>query len=90
MNKLLSPRNIIRKPLYLLNFISLLISHKLKLLHVSVLPSTIDIEPNNWCNFRCDHCQVTHWSKPKNELTTEQSGSYYCRFPPKCDLKRSV
>ena len=81
MNKLLSKRNITKKPLHSLNYIVLLISHKLRLLHVPVLPSTIDIEPNNWCNFRCDHCQVTHWSKPKNELSTQQFEKIIKQFP---------
>lgn len=27
------------------------------------LPVRIDIEPNNNCNFKCNHCQVTHWNK---------------------------
>ena len=31
-------------------------------------PIVVDIEPTNYCNFRCDHCQVTHWQKPRLNL----------------------
>jgi radical SAM protein with 4Fe4S-binding SPASM domain len=30
---------------------------------VSALPLVLDIEPNNTCNFKCSHCQVTYWDK---------------------------
>jgi radical SAM protein with 4Fe4S-binding SPASM domain len=30
---------------------------------VPFLPIGIDIEPNNTCNFKCSHCQVTYWDK---------------------------
>ena len=35
----------------------------LKTLRVPLPPPRIDLEPNNTCNLRCRHCQVTHWSK---------------------------
>lgn len=40
------------------------LAYRLKTAKVPVLPPWIDIEPNNTCNLRCQHCQVPHWSKP--------------------------
>lgn len=80
MNKILSVKNV-KKPLRLLNHIGLKLAYKLRLNHVHLLPTTLDIEPNNWCNFKCDHCQVTHWSKPKSELTEETFKQITDQFP---------
>lgn len=41
---------------------------RLKSSRVPLPPPRIDIEPNNTCNLRCRHCQVTHWSKPAAHL----------------------
>lgn len=35
------------------------------------LPTHLDVEPTNYCNFKCEHCQVTHWDKPRGRLTPE-------------------
>lgn len=35
---------------------------------VPFLPVHLDIEPNNTCNFRCPHCQVTYWNKKHHLL----------------------
>lgn len=48
---------------------------------VPALPLTLDIEPNNHCNFSCDHCQVTHWSKPKTNLDVEGFTRILNQFP---------
>ena len=40
----------------------------LKSSRVPLPPPRIDLEPNNTCNLRCRHCQVTHWSKPALHL----------------------
>jgi radical SAM protein with 4Fe4S-binding SPASM domain len=40
----------------------------MRALRVPFLPVTLDVEPNNSCNFECPHCQVTHWSKPLANL----------------------
>jgi radical SAM protein with 4Fe4S-binding SPASM domain len=48
---------------------------------VPALPSTLDIEPINQCNFRCPHCQVTHWNKAKTKLDTESLGKLLDQFP---------
>jgi pyrroloquinoline quinone biosynthesis protein E len=49
-----------------------LLIYFLKWKEIVFLPTTIDIEPNNNCNFRCPHCQVTHWNK-KIILLNEKS-----------------
>lgn len=56
-------------------------AHRLHLIRMPVLPSMIDIEPNNYCNFRCPHCQVTHWSKPRDNLQIEQLTKILDQFP---------
>ena len=48
------------------------IDQLLRLSKVPALPSTLDIEPNNYCNFKCPHCQVTHWDKPRVNLDVER------------------
>lgn len=80
MNEILSIRNIL-KPRRLLSHIGLKLGYKFRLQHVPLLPTTLDIEPNNWCNFKCDHCHVTHWSKPKNELSVEKFEQITNQFP---------
>ena len=51
-------------------------AYRLRLSRVPFLPQAIDLEPNNYCNLRCPHCQVTHWSKPATRLTEES----FCRI----------
>jgi len=80
MNRILLINNF-KKTKILLNRIVLKVSYILRLNHVSALPSTLDIEPNNWCNFKCDHCQVTHWDKPKSELTIDNFIKIIQQFP---------
>lgn len=80
MKELLTLNNF-KKPKLLINHIVLKFSYLLRLNHVPVLPTTLDIEPNNWCNFECDHCQVTHWNKPKSALTLESFTQIIQQFP---------
>lgn len=48
---------------------------------VPVLPIVLDIEPNNNCNFRCPHCQVTHWSKQTKNLNAKSFQRILNQFP---------
>jgi radical SAM protein with 4Fe4S-binding SPASM domain len=48
---------------------------------VPALPSTLDIEPINQCNFRCPHCQVTHWNKAKTRLDVDSLAQLLDQFP---------
>ena len=69
------------RPLSACNHIVRDLARMLGMTHVSALPLTLDIEPNNYCNFSCDHCQVTHWSKPKTNLDLEGLTRILNQFP---------
>ena len=58
----------LRHPARLVAYAGLQIAYRLRSLRVPFLPVTLDVEPNNTCNFECPHCQVTHWSKPVASL----------------------
>ncbi|MEO0373998.1 MAG: radical SAM protein [Cyanobacteria bacterium P01_A01_bin.17] len=53
----------IKSPAKIFNDFGMRISYLLKLKQVPFLPSSLDIEPVNNCNFSCPHCQVTYWDK---------------------------
>jgi len=74
-------------PLKLLSNLVLRASHALHLTKVPVLPSALDIEPNNYCNFRCQHCQVTHWSKPHVDMTLDRLASILDSVPSLLSVK---
>ena len=76
-----------KTPLRFLAYSSLQVAYRLRLNHVPVLPTTLDIEPNNWCNFRCDHCQVTHWDKPKAQLDLNRFTEITKLFPNLLSVK---
>lgn len=71
--------NIIR-PRRALNSLLTLLSYKLKLLKPWGQPLAVDIEPTNFCNLKCQHCQVSHWQKPKNRLTMDHFKSWIKPF----------
>lgn len=79
--------SVLKKPRHFLAFFGLRVAHQLRLSHVPILPTGIDIEPNNWCNFRCDHCQVTHWDKPKAQLDVASFSKIISQFPNLLDVK---
>ncbi len=45
------------------------------------LPTSVDVEPIDTCNFACDHCQVTHWARKTTRLTTERFISILRQLP---------
>lgn len=47
----------------------------------TLLPATIDIEPNNNCNLRCEHCQVSHWTKDIRYLDIKSYRYILNQFP---------
>jgi radical SAM protein with 4Fe4S-binding SPASM domain len=53
----------ILNPGRLYNLLGLKLAYKMKWQKVPFLPVAIDVEPNNTCNFKCAHCQVTYWDK---------------------------
>ena len=48
------------------------VAKRLGLKRTPFLPTNIDIEPIDTCNFACDHCQVTHWTRKTTRLTTKR------------------
>ncbi len=56
-------------------------SYQKRDLFVPTLPVVIDIEPNNWCNYKCEHCQVTHWNKKKSKLSLDNFKKIIDQFP---------
>ena len=69
------------RPMSLLHYALLVLAYRLKLQRVPVLPVTLDVEPNNICNFECPHCQVTHWEKPPKQLSLEGFREILKQFP---------
>ena len=89
--RLLAERRLIginlRHPARTLNSILTILSYKFKLLRPLGKPVAVDIEPTNFCNLRCAHCQVTHWDKPKSLLTMENFKKYIRNFPGASRIK---
>lgn len=54
----------LKEPKRVAHFLGTHLAYLLKLNRVPFTPPRIDLEPNNTCNLRCRHCQVTYWSKP--------------------------
>ncbi len=57
------------------------IARRLGLKRTPFLPTSIDVEPIDTCNFACDHCQVTHWTRKTTRLTTERFISILRQLP---------
>ena len=79
--KILIALKMLGKPKKIYNYLLLKTAYKLRLLHVPALPTTLDIEPNNSCNFKCNHCQVTHWDKKKSQLSINDFKQILNQFP---------
>jgi pyrroloquinoline quinone biosynthesis protein E len=70
-----------------LNSLLTLLSFKFKLLRPWGQPLAVDIEPTNFCNLTCQHCQVTHWQKTKNRLTMNDFKSWVKPFKTASRIK---
>jgi radical SAM protein with 4Fe4S-binding SPASM domain len=77
----------IKSPLKLWNFLGLKAGYFLSWKKVPFLPITIDIEPTNTCNFKCPHCQVTHWDKKKVYLDENSFNKVIAQFPHLDEVK---
>lgn len=77
----------LRSPRRALNSLLTIISFKLKLLKPWGQPLVVDMEPTNFCNLKCQHCQVTHWQKPKNCLTMDHFKSWAKPFKTASRIK---
>jgi radical SAM protein with 4Fe4S-binding SPASM domain len=73
--------NFKHRPAKLAKHSMLEVARSLQWSKVPALPSILDIEPINQCNFRCPHCQVTHWNKSKTRLDVEGLNKLLDQFP---------
>ncbi|CAG0998536.1 Antilisterial bacteriocin subtilosin biosynthesis protein AlbA [Methanosarcinales archaeon] len=64
-----------------INLVGIIVAYFFKLKKVPFLPATIDIEPNNNCNLRCEHCQVSHWTKDIRYLDIKSYRYILNQFP---------
>jgi radical SAM protein with 4Fe4S-binding SPASM domain len=71
----------IRQPRKLVHYTLLDVARVLRTSKVTPLPAMLDIEPTNYCNFRCPHCQVTHWTKPRVTLDGSNLMKVLDQFP---------
>jgi radical SAM protein with 4Fe4S-binding SPASM domain len=64
-NKIISfyVKDLLRHPLRGLSWLGTKLAYDLRWRKVPSLPIKLDVEPNNTCNFKCSHCQVTYWDK---------------------------
>jgi MoaA/NifB/PqqE/SkfB family radical SAM enzyme len=69
------------------NSLLALLSFQFKLLRPWGRPVVVDMEPTNFCNLRCQHCQVTHWEKPKRLLTMDHFKSWVKPFKTASRIK---
>jgi len=58
----------LKNPSQIVNHFGTKLAYRFKMTKTPFLPTWMDIEPNNTCNLRCQHCQVPHWSKPPIHL----------------------
>ena len=69
LRMLLAGKNILQKVYHVTGS---RIAKRLGLRKSPFLPTHVDIEPIDACNFACDHCQVTHWERKTTRLTLER------------------
>ena len=72
MNRLRILAHQVRHPGKLVAYAGLRAAYHLRLGRVPFQPVTLDLEPNNDCNLKCPHCQVTWWAKARKHLDLEQ------------------
>jgi radical SAM protein with 4Fe4S-binding SPASM domain len=63
------------------NLVGIELARILKWKIVPFLPLMIDVEPNNTCNFKCVHCQVTYSNKKSNYLNRETFRQVLAQIP---------
>lgn len=62
------------------NSFGLRIANKLKLNYIPFLPTYLDIEPINSCNFKCEHCKVSYWEKQYEILSFDSFKKILSQF----------
>ena len=63
------------------------VAKRLGLRNTPFLPTSVDLEPIDTCNFACDHCQVTHWERLTTRLTMERFTSILRQLPALRQIK---
>ncbi|PZD71904.1 Putative mycofactocin radical SAM maturase MftC [Acaryochloris thomasi RCC1774] len=71
----------VRHPDKIINDLGMRVGYLLKLKHLPFLPSSLEVEPINSCNFRCPHCQVTHWDKEALKLKIDRFEAILKQLP---------
>jgi len=77
----------LKEPRRVASYIGTHLAYLLKLNRVPCTPPRIDLEPNNTCNLRCHHCQVTHWSKPAAHMDMPAFNRVLSQFPGLISIK---
>lgn len=77
----------LKEPRRVVNYFGTQLAYILKLTRVPFTPPRIDLEPNNTCNLRCRHCQVTYWSKPAVHLDMSAFTRVLSQFPGLLSIK---
>lgn len=70
-----------KNPMTILRSMMIQASYRLGRKKVPALPLVLNVEPNNYCNFKCPHCQVTYWDKEKTNLTENLFERLMGQFP---------
>ncbi|WP_414623304.1 SPASM domain-containing protein [Calothrix sp. CCY 0018] len=70
-----------KNPLLLWNYTGIMLSYIFKWKKIPFSPFFINVEPNNDCNFKCQHCQVTYWDKQKKHLDETSFSRILDQFP---------
>lgn len=71
----------LKNPLRLWNYIGLKLSYIFKWNSMPFYPFYVDVEPNNNCNFKCQHCHVTYWDKERIHLDEKSWLHILHQFP---------
>lgn len=82
--------SLMRRVKFLFSFLTHLgpfVAYYLKWKEAVFLPSSFDIEPNNNCNFRCPHCQLTYWNKKTTFLNFKSFNMILDQVPSLTSVK---
>ena len=81
MNKLRRRWKIMARPRRLYHTVGTRLARRLGWERLPFMPTDIDLEPIDLCNFACDHCQVTHWQRTTSRLSLERFGALLRQLP---------
>ena len=81
MNKLRRRLKVLARPRRLYHTLGTRLARRRGWQRLPFLPTDIDLEPIDLCNFACDHCQVTHWQRVTSRLSLERFGALLRQLP---------